>query len=461
MKTDRAGSARSFREVASWKYEPKSARCYAEGWQSWSVAEVVPVTQPPWRPGSEDSLIIDWPAGGAPEAGVVQASGLFALGAGDGGPVHVLGALDARHSVPRVRARFAGGICTVSADGDLSEVVDDGPGGMEGALARFGDRFAAAAGVAALRQVPPMWCSWYTYFEKVSASSVLSNLEAMDGLGIPVDIVQVDDGYEAAVGDWLVVSDHFGDLSKTFEAVLRSGRRGGIWTAPFAVGSKSALAAVHPEWLVRDACGEPVSAGHILRDQGWALDVSHPGASAYLRDVFGTMRSYGVDIFKLDFIYAGALEGRRHELLTGVEAYRLGLQLVREAVGADALLLGCGAPLLPSVGLVDAMRIGPDIASTYASDPLQRTMPCQENAARNVRARAWQHGRFWVNDPDCLLLGPLAERREEWAALVEKLGPMRSSGDDLSSLDTWGQEASRRLLRAAGTGPIVASGAVV
>jgi len=29
--------------------------------------------------------------------------------------------------------------------------------------------------------------------------------------------------------------------------------------------------------------------------------------------------------------------------------------------GTQAVLLGCGAPLLPRIGLVDAMRVGPDV----------------------------------------------------------------------------------------------------
>ena len=57
---------------------------------------------------------------------------------------------------------------------------------------------------------------------------------------------------------------------------------------------------------------------------------------------------------------AGAVPGPRHEDVDGVAAYRSGLELVREVVGPDVQLVGCGAPLLPSVGLVDAMRVSPD-----------------------------------------------------------------------------------------------------
>ena len=48
-----------------------------------------------------------------------------------------------------------------------------------------------------------------------------------------------------------------------------------------------------------------------------------------------------------------------------MEAYRRGLRLIRDAIGPEAYLLGCGAPILPSVGLVDAMRVSPDTGTDY------------------------------------------------------------------------------------------------
>src|SRR4051794_41781908 len=118
-------------------------------------------------------------------------------------------------------------------------------------------------------------------------------------------------------------------------------------------------------------------------------------------------------------MFAGAMAGRRADpSVTGLEAYRHGLRTIRTAVGPEAYLLACGAPILPSVGLVDAMRVGPDIA--HHVEPLDGDLsqPSQRAAAMNSRWRAWQHGRFWVNDADCLVAGPHVERREAGAAGV-------------------------------------------
>ena len=308
------------------------------------------------------------------------------------------------------------------------------------------------------RAIPPVWCSWYQYYSGVTQADVLANLAAMDELRIPVGVVQVDDGYESCPGDWLTASGLFPDLPALIAAIRNTGRRAGIWIAPMLAGRSSELFASHPDWVVRDpGSGEPVYAGAVCRDACAALDLTHPAAAGYLAGVLGTMRSWGISYFKIDFCYAGAVAGSRHVAMTGVEAYRYGLRLIRDAIGPDALLVGCGAPILPSAGLVDAMRVGPDIAADYEPPGGHPSMPSQRNAARNVIARAWQHGRFWVNDPDCLILRPQVQRRSEWAAVVERYGGLRSCGDGLRQLDDWGLAAMRRLLVESPVKPVTLS----
>ena len=131
--------------------------------------------------------------------------------------------------------------------------------------------------------------------------------------------------------------------------------------------------------------------------------------------------------------------------MSGVDAYRAGLALIRSAIG-DAYLLGCGAPTLASVGLVDAMRVGPDTATHVEPTDGDPSQPGQRFAIANGVARAWQHGRFWVNDPDCLIARPAVAQREAWAAHVARYGGLRASSDRLRDLDEWGLTTTRRLL---------------
>src|ERR1700733_11184063 len=62
-------------------------------------------------------------------------------------------------------------------------------------------------------------------------------------------------------------------------------------------------------------------------------------------------------------------------------AYRRGMEMIREAIGPDSYLPGCGAPILPSVGLVDATRVSPDTAPRYEPGGGDLSMPSQRAAA--------------------------------------------------------------------------------
>jgi alpha-galactosidase len=435
--------------IASIRLDPDRAAIYAEGWQSWSVAGVLPVAQEPHRVTAPDSVVIDCQYAAVPPAGVHRGSGLLAVDPGNGEAVEVFGALQADRRVPVIDARMHNDSLVVSADCAVAHTADAGPGGLTGSLSRWAEGFAARAGVTrdGLRPIPPLWCSWYQYYGAVTEHDIASNLAAMDTASLDIAVVQIDDGYQAAPGDWLAPSGRFRDLPGLVARIRASGRRAGIWIAPMLVGRASALFAAHPDWLVREQrSGEPVRAGNVVGQECAALDLTHPAAASYLTGVLEEMRNWGVDYFKIDFAYAGAVEGDRHEPMTGVEAYRHAMRLIRSAIGPQALLLCCGAPILPSVGLVDAMRVGPDIADTYEPPDGNPSMPSQRTATRNTVARAWQHGRFWVNDPDCLMLRPEVERREDWAATVQQFGGVRGSGDGLARLDAWGLETTRRLL---------------
>jgi alpha-galactosidase len=74
-------------------------------------------------------------------------------------------------------------------------------------------------------------------------------------------------------------------------------------------------------------------------------------------------------------------------------AYRHGLDVIRIALG-DAYLLTCGAPILPSLGLCDAIRVGPDVSDAWNLNLESRIMnnfavPGIQNAIRTTLNRLW------------------------------------------------------------------------
>jgi alpha-galactosidase len=363
----------------------------------------------------------------------VQGEGLLVVDPGTGAPARCYGTTDGSR-VPTLRAVSRGATVLVHADvADELEVTEHADGG-EAALAAYGDRFAATAGSLPLRPPPTAWCTWYRYFEQVTADDVLENLAALAEHDLPADVVLLDDGWSLGLGEHLRPAPRFGPLEPVVRAVDDSGRRAGIWLAPFLVGAGTTVAREHPEWLVGGA-------GRNWHQDLVGLDLTHPGVRDLLRSRLEPLVELGIRYFKLDFLYGAAVPGPRHSGEDPVAAYRSGLRLLRDVLGPDAYLVACGAPILPSVGLVDGMRVSPDTFHEGGEDGsrgLRGLMP--------LAARAWQQGRFWVNDPDCLVARPSYRLREPWAEAVTGFGGLRSTSDRIAELDEWGLQTTRRLL---------------
>ncbi len=428
----------SFETVAEFRAAPRDAVVYAEGWQSWSAVGVGRADASSPRPQDTTSHTMGWrPGTRVAEAGI-QAEGILALAVA-GEPVRVWFAQDPSREVASLRLDALADRIVVLADGPVTELVTEG--GIEAALAAVGDRL----GPGTVASIPPGWCSWSCYFGHVTEADVVENLDAVARLALPIEIVQIDDGYEAGIGDWLESSPRFGSLQDVADRISAAGRRPGLWTAPFVVGEQSALAAAHPDWLVDGA-----DAGWNWHQRLRVLDVTHPAAAQHLARVYRTLSDSGFGYHKLDFLYAGAIEGRRHDDCSPLDAYREGLRLIRSAVGPEAILLGSGAPLLPSIGLVDAMRIGPDVLSE-APD----ATPDLQHVIEATRVRSWMHGRLWANDPDCLVARSEIAEREAWASHLESYSGLAFSSDRLATLDERGLELTRRVLRSSSAEPIV------
>ncbi len=328
-------------------------------------------------------------------------------------------------------------------------------------LERFAAELGARNGARVASPFQAGWCSWYQFFHGVREDDVRRSLDALTRRRseFPIDLVQLDDGYQRAIGDWLETNDKFPrGLAPLAREIRAAGFRAGIWTAPFCVVPESELFARRPNWLLREG-DEPFRALlHFEWTPGgkvFALDTSQPEVRRHLLRLFAALAGMGFSYLKLDFLYAVAMQADAADPeFTRAQRLRAGLEAIREGAGDEAFLLGCGCPIGPAVGLVDGMRVGPDVAPRWrvpAKDAvrgIEATQPSLENALRNTLARAWMHRRLWLNDPDCLMTRAHDTEltRDEVTTLagaVAASGGMLLISDDVASLD----EAQSRLLR--------------
>jgi alpha-galactosidase len=252
-----------------------------------------------------------------------------------------------------------------------------------------------------LPEAPKVWCSWYSLFTEINENILLRILSDVDAL--PFDVFQIDDGWQKKIGDW-EANQKFPSGMQTLAAKIRStGRKAGLWLAPFIVVPSSELFKKHPGWLLRDNKGKLVLAGVNWKEKVYALDSSHPDVINWLAELMHNVRDWGYDYVKLDFLYAGALPGCRLKDLPRETAYRQALQTIRLALG-DAFLLTCGAPILPSLGLCDAIRMGPDVAEVWNLNLESRifnnfSVPGTQNGIRTTLNRMWLDKLVHI-DPD-------------------------------------------------------------
>lgn len=282
---------------------------------------------------------------------------------------------------------------------------------------------------------PTGWCSWYCFGPRVTAKQVLDNLDFIAKHTPGLRYIQIDDGYQPAMGDWLETGAAFGgDVQGVLKQIRERGFEPAIWVAPFVAEEKSHIFQQHPDWFVKDADGKPLRSDRVTfggwrRGPWFVLDGTHPAVQQHFEKFFRTMkRDWGCTYFKLDANFWGAIHGGSFYDLraTRVEAYRRGMQAILRGV-ENSFVLGCNHPIWPSLGLIHGSR---------SSNDIKRTWERIETTARQNLSRNWQNGKLWWNDSDAIVLtGDLPDNEFQFhATAIYASGGMLLSGDDLTKI---------------------------
>jgi len=429
-------------------FHAPAAKVLEHGWQSWSTVRRAKFADVRPERGEAPRWLLAEMAADPSAPGNHLVVDTFVLT-----DAYVLGALTAARN-----------LTTFIVDGDLlvvrclldglvlspeEEFVLDDLWGRDGAAGENYSKYCAASGAASAARVdrgaPTGWCSWYHYFGDVTAADVVLNAElaAAHGLGL----IQIDDGWQPSIGVWSGTAPRFGaPVEELATSIVNDGGVAGIWTAPFLAVEGGTLATEHPEWLVTHDDGRPVTAltHPVWGGKVYALDTTRDDVCAHLTATYAALLAQGFEYHKIDFCFAAGIPGRRSGdgTMTRGQALRRGLEAVRAGIGDDAYLLGCGAPLLSAVGIVDAMRVSEDVAPFWEPTTFvpgwQECSVAARNAIEQSVLRAPMHRRWFLNDPDCLLLRPTATEltsaeRITLATSILGTGAYLIVSDDLST----------------------------
>ncbi len=444
-------------------------RMLRQGYQSWSPTAVatfrvdqdgsraegvrslpIGMHHADWAPSEVDELRSELVTALRDDAGAAVVAG-FLGGWEHDGTFRLRPARDGSDGIELWIEAFLGG--AVLAPGERRELHEVTIAVGQGDPASLLEAWAGALGSAAqARTTAPYqvgWCSWYHYFHGVTEADLRSNLALANRW--PFDVFQLDDGFQAAIGDWLDTNDKFPTpIDGLAAAIAAEGRTPGIWIAPFLAGATSEVAVAHPDWLATHLpTGRPLVG---MVNDGWGgavntLDTSNPEVLEHLEVVARSLVEAGYPYIKLDFTFAPSmLGGYVDRSRTPAQRVRAGFDAVRRGAGENTFLLGCGAPLGSTVGVVDGMRIGADVAPWWHPQPDQYRPPghlggepATVNAWRNTLSRSFMHRQLWLNDPDCLMLRAERttlepEQMRAWALAVGVSGGMALVSDDLALL---------------------------
>lgn len=234
------------------------------------------------------------------------------------------------------------------------------------------------------------------------------------------------------------------------ENISATGRIPGLWLAPFMVSTNSQLAKNHPDWLLRDEKGIPVRAGITWSGNPYCLDSSHPEVLEWLSKLIHKVLGWGYGYLKLDFLYIGALMGKRYQDIPREAAYRNALQIIHEAAG-NAYILACGAPIIPSLGLCDGLRIGPDVSPYWLNKPLTVWLnnpndTSTQNAVRTSIHRLWLSPVVNVDLDVSFFRTKYNSLKLHEKQLLQDLGTL-SGSKATSDLPQWLKTSEKRMLR--------------
>ena len=281
------------------------------------------------------------------------------------------------------------------------------------------------------------WCSYYHFYNDVTAADVLALADHVRDTGLRMPLIQIDAGYHRLIGDWACNAKFPQGWKPVVERIQAAGSTPGIWLGPLMVHESLPLYHEHPDWYQHTADGAAIGADGIFESGVRWLDPTHPGAADCIRGMIRDLHREGFRYFKFDFNNLGSTVpgGPRLRLhdpsKTRFQAMRDLFRIYRDAVGDECYLLACTTFTRAVAGFADATRIGPDTGAVW-----DKPHPfCLRELIRVCGQTAQANGILFANDPDVMYVKARMLLNEgetrTWIGFVGLLGGTAMTSDPL------------------------------
>ncbi len=302
------------------------------------------------------------------------------------------------------------------------------------------------------------WESWYNHYADINTKLINEDLHALGKTDNIINamytkenkpvVFQVDDGWEAGLGQWEVWKERFPEgMENLASSISAKGYIPGLWIAPFIVDWRSPFAQSHKDWILKDKKGKPLAAGMnplwgaafgknqpALPYSYFCLDLSRDDVLEYLDSLMDkVVNVWGFRYIKLDFLFAGMLKGNFAKGGAAYVWYDRALKVLTKRKanksGKNVAYLGCGMPFEASYRCLPLSRIGPDTKEDWDVPYLRRAnFTARTSAYLNMKAtlgHAFWDQAVYINDPDVIFLRyeniSLSDTEKELVALVNRL----------------------------------------
>jgi alpha-galactosidase len=221
-----------------------------------------------------------------------------------------------------------------------------------------------------------------------------------------VKFIFIDEGYEQALGEWEANEFVPSGMNGLAKKIKKLHLIPGLWLSPFMVSERARVFKEHPDGFAKKA-GTPFAFWQ------WPMAPSHdnvyipdPTSSRVQKWVSGIYKKFvrsGYRFFKNDFVDGLGLtdiEFSDKKITRGLKLWRQGFRTIREAVGTECHIQPCSGPTIAGVGIVDSARIEADVGGGVG----QNQWNTLRAVARGVACKYYQHRKFYINDPDNLIV---------------------------------------------------------